>query len=217
MKNLITLLFLVLLLVSFSACAGNNEGNGFDLQFGLGPVYAEDFRNGKPWNERNMGTSQYFKAGTLWKKNAEYYFQFGIGSVHAEKRQDGKPWNEANSGVAFQYITTGMLWNSDVEYCTTVGTIKNSEFGQTSYAGSCVRKKVLHNSAGTFSIGAFVGLMTYPSVYNELRRSNQLFPVVLPVASVCLKSGKCLDMTYIPKVPGKTATSAVLFMGRFPI
>lgn len=217
MKNLITFLFLFLLLVSFSACAGNGSENGFDVRFGIGPVYAQS-PSEKPWDKWNSGIPpQYFKAGKLWERNAEYYFQFGIGSVHAEKRQDGKPWNEANSGIAFQYITTGTFWNSDVEYCSTVGTLKNSEFGQTVYAGRCVRKKVLRNSAGTFSIGAFAGLMTYPSTYNKTRHSSQMFPVILPVASACLKNGNCLDTTYIPKVPGKTETSAVLFMGRFPI
>lgn len=143
--------------------------------------------------------------------------QFGIGSVHAEKRADGKPWNESNTGVAVQYISRGTLWDKDVEYCTTAGQLKNSEFGQTVYAGGCVRKNILAGSVGKVSIGAFAGLMTYPSIYNTERKADQIFPVVLPTVSACLKNGTCLDATYIPKVQEKTASAAILFMGRFPI
>lgn len=41
MKNVITLLFLFLLLISFSACAGNGNEKSFDVRFGFGTVYAQ--------------------------------------------------------------------------------------------------------------------------------------------------------------------------------
>lgn len=143
--------------------------------------------------------------------------QYGIGSMHAEKRADGKPWNENNAGVAVQYISPGTLLDRNVEYCTTAGQLKNSEFGQTVYIGGCVRKAVLEGSVGKISIGAFAGVMTYPSIYNNQRKTGDLFPVVLPTASACLKNGMCLDATFIPKVQEKTASAAILIMGRFPI
>lgn len=143
--------------------------------------------------------------------------QFGIGSIHAEKRADGKPWNEKNSGVAVQYITPGTLWGSDVEYCSTAGQLKNSEFGQTVYLGGCVRKAVVEGSIGKISIGAFAGVMTYPSIYNNQRKTGDLFPVVLPTASACLKNGVCLDATFVPKVQEENSSAAILFVARFPI
>ena len=143
--------------------------------------------------------------------------QFGIGSIHAEKRSDGKPWNEKNTGIAVQYITHGTLWGTDVEYCAVGGQVKNSEFGQTVYAGGCVRKAVLEGSVGKISIGAFAGVMTYPSIYNKQRKTGDLFPVVLPTASACLKNGVCLDTTFVPKIQEENASAAILFVVRIPI
>lgn len=160
---------------------------------------------------------------TLFSSSAQsaegkgFDLQFGIGSVHAEKRADGKPWNEKNAGIAVQYISHGTLLGGNVEYCATAGQLKNSEFGQTVYVGGCVRKAVLEGPVGKISIGAFAGVMTYPSIYNSQRKTGDLFPVVLPTASACLKNGICLDATFIPKVQEKTASAAVLFVVRFPI
>lgn len=142
--------------------------------------------------------------------------QLGGVSVHAEKRGDGKPWNESNPLVAVQYVTPGTLWGRDVEYCATAGTIKNSEFGQTVFAGGCVRKAILKGSLGEVSVGAFAGVMTYPSRYNLTRESSDLFPAVLPTASACLKNGMCLEAIIVSKVQ-KGGSTAVLLMGRFPI
>ncbi|MSU74497.1 hypothetical protein EXS57_01825 [Candidatus Kaiserbacteria bacterium] len=142
--------------------------------------------------------------------------QLGLGSIHAEKRADLKPWNEANPGMAVQYVTPGMLLGKEVEYCATAGVIRNSEFGQTVYAGGCVRKAILEGSVGKISVGAFAGGMTYPSRYNHQRKDGEVFPAVLPTISGCLKNGMCVDMMFIPKIQ-KEGSAAVLFAGRFPI
>ncbi len=143
--------------------------------------------------------------------------QFGIGSYHFQERADGRPWNQRNDGIGIEYVTPGKLWGDDVEYCRSAGQIKNSEFGQTVHVGGCVRKAVLEGSVGKISIGVFAGVMTYPSKYNARRQAGDLFPVVLPTASACLKNGVCLDATFIPKIQEENASTAILIMGRFPI
>lgn len=144
--------------------------------------------------------------------------QFGIGSYHFQNREDGKPWNQQNTGLGIEYIAPGKLLGHDVEYCGSAGQIKNSEFGETIFAGGCARKVVLEGSAGKVSLGAFAGVMTYPSKYNANRKAGDIFPVILPTASACLKSGICVDATFIPKVQkDHNASAAILFMGRFPI
>lgn len=143
--------------------------------------------------------------------------QLGLGSVHAEKRSDGKPWNEKNSGAAIQYVSPGVLFGDNVEYCATAGQISNSEYGQSLFMGGCFRKTVLRGSLGKVSIGAFAGVMTYPSIYNTGRGTGDLFPAILPTASACLKNETCMDTTFIPKIQEKTASAAILFVVRFPI
>lgn len=141
----------------------------------------------------------------------------GIGSVHEQKRADGNPWNETNNGVAVYYRTPGVFFGKEVEYCATVGQIQNSEFGKTAYVGGCIRKILFEGSMGNVSLGVFAGVMTYPSKYNTLRKSSDLFPVILPTISGCMANGLCLDATVIPKVDKNQGSSAVLFMVRFPL
>ncbi len=145
--------------------------------------------------------------------------QLGIGSSHFEQRSDGRPWNQKNYGVAVQYVTPGTLWGKDVEYCATLGEVKNSEFGQTIFAGGCIRKTILKVPLGEISVGAFAGVMTYPSKYNPERKSNDLFLVILPTVTVSVGEKVYLDATFIPKVKvqGNQGSAAVLFTLRFPL
>ena len=143
--------------------------------------------------------------------------QFGIGSYHFQERADGRPWNQRNDGIGIEYVTPGKLWGDDVEYCRSAGQIKNSEFGQTVHVGGCVRKAVLEGSVGKISIGVFAGVMTYPSKYNARRQAGDLFPVVLPTASACLKNGVCLDTDVRSRLKKRTQALRSHVMGRFPI
>jgi hypothetical protein len=138
--------------------------------------------------------------------------QLGLGSVHAEKRSDGKPWNERNSGAAIQYISNGVLFGNEVEYCATAGQLSNSEYGQTIFTGGCFRKTVLRGQAGKISVGAFTG-DDIPHIQHQQKNWRPV-PSILPTASACLK-WNCLDNIY-SKVQ-ENSESAILFILRFPI
>ena len=143
-----------------------------------------------------------------------FALELGLGSVHATKRADGQPWNERNTGVALEYVSPGRFFGHRVQYCATAGEMQNSEFGETLFAGACVRKEILSGELGTISVGAFAGAMTYPSRYNADRKPGDIFPAILPTASACLRatSNVCLDATFIPKVQKDDANaSAALF------
>lgn len=143
-----------------------------------------------------------------------WYAQFGGASVHAEKRADGRSWNQENWGLGAQYVKPSTFLGNEVNYFAGGGVLKNSEFGLTTYLGGGARKEVLSGSLGKVSVGAFAGLMTYPSKYSSAN-NGKIFPVVLPTTSICsVNGGACIDGTYIPKVQKNNASSAVLFQGR---
>lgn len=140
----------------------------------------------------------------------------GIGSKHFEKRTDKRPWNEQNTGLAIQYSAPGTLLGKDVEYFGAIGQVKNSEFGQTIYAGGGVRKDLVRGEYGRLYVGGMVGVMTYPSVYNTNRGTGDVFPVALPMVGTCLGKKVCLDMTAIPKIQ-QGGSAAVFFSARFAV
>lgn len=137
-------------------------------------------------------------------------------SVHFQKRMDGREWNQSNPGFAVAYVWPHRtLWEKEVDYCVTAGTVKNSEYGQTAFVGGCIRKELLTISYVKVSVGAFAGVMNYPSKYNPDRRAGDLFPAVLPTLTVSVGERLSLDATFIPKVQEKQGSAAILFGVRY--
>lgn len=145
-----------------------------------------------------------------------WYLNLGGVSKHATKRLDGQPWNEKNYGAGLQRVTQGTLWGSNVQYYQTLGVVKNSEFGLSTYVGGGVKKAVLESELASVSLGLYAGLMNYPSKYNA-KNGDGMFPVVLPMVTTCLGTDDvCIESTYIPK-HGYGSSAAVLVQLRISL
>jgi hypothetical protein len=93
------------------------------------------------------------------------------------RRTPGSDWSTSSR----QELCGG----KDIEYAVTAGTIKNSEFGQTIFAGGCVTKPILKWSSGRISVSAFVGALNYPSKFNLQQKAGDIIPAILPTLTVC--------------------------------
>ena len=157
-----------------------------------------------------------FLVSSAQAKEAGLYLQLSGASVHAERRADGRPWNQRNWGLGLQYVAPGTLLGADVNYFVAAGGLKNSEFGQSSYLGGGARKPIVSGALGELSLGAFAGLMNYPSRYDRISDAR-FYPIVLPSVNLCAAGGAaCLDTYLIPKVLN-LASAAVLFQGRIRV